>query len=235
MKLPDTCAVIFDIDGVLLYLTEAEEDMFFRALEDVHGITGASRDWNSYRVRNDVEIIEELIEKKFERQPEPGEIRQVMDRYGALLEIAIRSGSVEVKSIPGITPVLTELGWQNGVKLGVATANLKVAADIRLKAAGLKEWFAIGGYADARGPKAEILAQVIKHARDDQGNPIPPERTVFLGDNPNDVEAGRRNGCRFIGFAADNHQYEVLRGAGAETIITSHNDTLAAISHALSA
>ena len=48
-------AVIFDVDGVLLHLTPEEEDAFFRPFEDLHGLTGLSRDWNSYRIRNDVE------------------------------------------------------------------------------------------------------------------------------------------------------------------------------------
>jgi FMN phosphatase YigB (HAD superfamily) len=46
-------AVVFDVDGVLLDLTPAEEDAFFAPFETLYGITGLSRDWDSYRVRND--------------------------------------------------------------------------------------------------------------------------------------------------------------------------------------
>ena len=56
-------AVIFDVDGVLLDLTAAEEDAFFLAFERLHGITGLSRDWDSYRVRNDEHIIAEILER----------------------------------------------------------------------------------------------------------------------------------------------------------------------------
>ena len=233
MKLPDAFAVIFDVDGVLLHLTPQEEDVFFASLEGVHNITGASRDWNSYRVRNDVEIIEELIERKFSRPADPNEVRQVVDRYRVLLEIAIRSNEIEIKPIDGIEDVLRELGWMEGAKLGVATANLKAAADLRLRAAGLKDWFSIGGYADARGPKAEILKQVMAKLRDGNGKPLPAERVVFLGDNPNDVQAGLQNGCHFIGFATDEARRQVLRNEGAEIVISSHDDTLAAITSAL--
>jgi FMN phosphatase YigB (HAD superfamily) len=45
-------AVIFDVDGVLLDLTAPEEDAFFLAFERRYGITGLSRDWDNYRVRN---------------------------------------------------------------------------------------------------------------------------------------------------------------------------------------
>ena len=42
-------AVIFDVDGVLLHLTPEEEDAFFRPFEDLHGLTGLSRDWKRQR------------------------------------------------------------------------------------------------------------------------------------------------------------------------------------------
>ena len=56
-------AVIFDVDGVLLDLTAPEEGAFFRAFERLHGITGLSPDWDSYRVRNDEHIIAEILER----------------------------------------------------------------------------------------------------------------------------------------------------------------------------
>ena len=56
----EACAVIFDVDGVVLHLTPPEEAAFFRALELVFGIDDASPDWDSYRARNDVEIVEEF-------------------------------------------------------------------------------------------------------------------------------------------------------------------------------
>jgi len=234
MQLPETCAVIFDIDGVLVHLSGAEEDVFFAALEDVHGITGASRDWNSYKVRNDVEIIEELIEGKYQRPAEPGEVRQVMERYHTLMDIAIRAETVRVSPIEGIEGVLNALGWHEGVTLGMATANLKSIADMRLRAAELKDWFRLGGYAESRGPKAEILGQVMERlaAGDDQ---LSADRIVFLGDNPNDVAAGQQNGCHFIGFAVEPYRQQVLRDAGAEVVIGSHEHTLDAICAALGA
>src|SRR5690606_8860878 len=42
------CAVIFDVDGVLLDLTRPEEDAFFAPFERLYGLTGLSRDWDSY-------------------------------------------------------------------------------------------------------------------------------------------------------------------------------------------
>lgn len=54
-------AVIFDVDGVLLELASAEEDAFFVPFEQRYGLKGLSRDWNSYAVRNDENIIAEIL------------------------------------------------------------------------------------------------------------------------------------------------------------------------------
>ncbi|MGB9142147.1 MAG: hypothetical protein WCB71_08115, partial [Aestuariivirga sp.] len=56
-------AVIFDVDGVLLELTRAEEDAFFVPFERRYGLTNLSRDWNSYAIRNDENIIAEILQK----------------------------------------------------------------------------------------------------------------------------------------------------------------------------
>jgi FMN phosphatase YigB (HAD superfamily) len=53
-------AVIFDVDGVLLELTSAEEDAFFAPFAQRYGLENLSRDWNSYAIRNDENIIAEI-------------------------------------------------------------------------------------------------------------------------------------------------------------------------------
>jgi len=56
-------AVIFDVDGVLLELTRPEEDAFFVPFERRYGLKGLSRDWNSYAIRNDENIIAEILSR----------------------------------------------------------------------------------------------------------------------------------------------------------------------------
>jgi FMN phosphatase YigB (HAD superfamily) len=55
-------AVIFDADGVFLELTSVEEDAFFVPFEDRYGLKNLSRDWNSYAIRNDENIIAEILQ-----------------------------------------------------------------------------------------------------------------------------------------------------------------------------
>ncbi len=226
-------AVIFDVDGVILHLTPPEEAAFFKALELVFGITDASPDWDSYRARNDVEIVEELIENRLERPATAGDINTFTDKYVSLVDIGIRTGEIEVLAVDGIRDVLMALTRADNLIMGLATANLMSMAKMRLRHVGLNDFFKVGGFAEARGPKRQILSKTIAGLQDEQGQAIPKERVVFLGDNVGDVDAGLGNGCGLIAFSEDTAKHDRLRAAGAELIISSHQDTVAAIEQLL--
>ena len=74
-------AVIFDVDGVLLDLTPAEEDAFFFPFARIHRLEGLSRDWDSYRIRNDEDIITEILTRHFGRAPSPDEHKAIIQAY----------------------------------------------------------------------------------------------------------------------------------------------------------
>ena len=233
MEETQASAVIFDVDGVILHLTPPEEAAYFQALELVFGITDASPDWDSYRARNDVEIVEELIETRLGRAATPGDINSFTDKYVSLVDIGIRTGEIEVLEIDGIRDVLMELTQADNLIMGLATANLMGMAKMRLRHVGLNDFFKVGGFAEARGPKRQILSKTLAGLKDEQGNAIPKERIVFLGDNVGDVDAGLGNGCGLIAFSEDTGKHAKLRAAGAEHIISSHTETVATIERVL--
>lgn len=220
------CAVIFDVDGVLLDLTRPEEDAFFAPFERLYGLTGLSRDWDSYRVRNDEEIIGELLERHHGRRPERHEMDIHLRAYADHLASGYRQGALKVEIIPGAPELLEALDGR--ARLGIATANILRVAEIRLALAGL--WDRVSGHAggaDGGGAKKEVLRRVMDRLG------LPPERIVFIGDNLNDVEAGLSNGVHFIGFALDPLRRERLGSAGAPLLSGDHGTTLAHIREAL--
>ncbi|MCA3573488.1 MAG: HAD family hydrolase [Aestuariivirga sp.] len=204
-------AVIFDVDGVLLDLTPAEEDAFFLPFAQRYGLTGLSRDWDSYRVRNDEHIIAEIIERHG-LPPQDGEA--LVADYLAILS----SGAVPPRAIPGAAGLLKRLSGKR--RLGIATANLLSAARLRLLASGLwahVEALAFG--AEGSGHKRETVARAIA------ASGLPRERIVYVGDNLNDVEAGLGNGVHFIGFSEDATRRQRLAKAGAVHVAGDHART----------
>lgn len=209
-------AVVFDVDGVLLELTANEESLFFAAFTPYCDPHLLSRDWNSYLIRNDDDIVDEIMANHgiaAELKP------QIVDDYVRALAAALSSGQLDASAISGAADLLAAL---NGtVHIGIATANFREAARLRLQLVNL--WSAVSGHAcgaEGGGHKHAILARTLA------GLPVPPQRVVYVGDNVQDVEAGRRNGVHFIGFSQSPERRATLQTAGAAITCGNHSDTL---------
>lgn len=208
-------AIIFDVDGVLLTLTPDEEELFFAALSKFVPVENLSRDWNSYRIRNDENIIAEVLERN---GLPASHLRSVIDHYIATL----KSSFITSVPIAGAAHLLT--AYQNKAHLGIATANLREAAKHRLERANL--WQPVSHYAfgaDGGGHKTEILARALQAVN------LPRNRVVYIGDNLNDVEAGLHHGVQFIGFSTSDMRLQHLREGGAQHVSRSHTETMVLI------
>jgi len=216
-------AVIFDVDGVLLELTRAEEDAFFVPFEQRYGLKGISRDWNSYTIRNDENIIAEILARH--GLPEHEHAAVVAD-YLDVLKLQLADGTIETVVVPGALKLLQK--FHRSLQIGIATANLLAAAELRLKDARL--WHHVSSHAhgaDGGGHKREILARAIA------ATGLPKNRIVYIGDNLNDVEAGLANDVHFIGFSTDTGRLTALKRAGASHISNNHLDSFRLIGHLL--
>jgi phosphoglycolate phosphatase-like HAD superfamily hydrolase len=222
----DTAVIIFDVDGVLLDLTPEEEDSFFWAFAKLHGLDGLSRDWDSYRTRNDEDIITEILEKHFGRAPTPLEHQAIITTYLNHLASDIYLRRLKPSPIDGAAELLAKLYGR--AKLGIATANLVEAAQLRL--AACRMWDPVEDHAfgaNGGGAKCQTLGRAIAALG------LPRERIIFIGDNLNDVEAGLTHGVHFIGFSRDEAKCHRLAEAGAKLVCNHHRDTLRHIEEAL--
>ena len=233
--MPHTHAVIFDIDGVLLHLTHQEERKYFNAFRDAAGIAEhhINADWNSYKVRNDVAIAAELLERHLGRAPNEGEVWEVLDHYTDSVQTALATGELVTEVIDGAGPLLLELEAAGRFHLGLATANIRGTAEARLKHAGLWGPFGACGYAESGGPKIEILRAAVRELCDAEGQPVAPDNVVFLGDQLGDLAAARANDVHFIGVSTRAEQRDVLRNNGAEIVLENHGSTAQTITDLL--
>jgi HAD superfamily hydrolase (TIGR01549 family) len=227
-------AVIFDVDGVLLELTHAEEELFFKPFEKYCDASKLSRDWNSYSVRNDEDITNEICERfGIEDQ------KAVKQEYLSLLSTALdnrhsREGgnSPNIKKSSAFAALTIEIAGSKQLlnqlascaSLGIATANFREAAKLRLEQAGL--WHCVSNHAfgaDGGGHKRDILGRALTSLS------LPKSRVVYVGDNINDVEAGLKHGVHFIGFSTSQKRLEELKQAGAKNLSSNHLSTRAMI------
>ena len=218
-------AAIFDIDGVLLDLTGPEAETFFDTFRTLHRIAEdhLDPDWNSYRVRNDLAIIAEILERHFRRPAAAHEVEAVAEAYLRILEQRLADGALTTSPVAGVRDLLDRLTARPELRLGLATANLEGAARTRLGHAGLWDYFTVGSYAESGGggPKSAILAELIARL-DGPDGPCPRDHIVFLGDQVGDLRAARDNGVHFIGISTDPEARERLADHGAEIVLDGH-------------
>lgn len=217
-------AVIFDCDGVLLELTRPEEEVFFQAFAPLLDATGLSRDWNSYRIRNDEDIAAEILARHGLPASDAPAFKA---RYLALLNQALATGRVKSLIVPHVRNLLTALAPR--ARLGLATANFLPAARLRLERARL--WQPVSSLAfgaEGGGSKTVILGRTLA------ASGLDPAQVVYVGDNVTDVMAARSLAIPFLGFSRSALRRRTLLAAGAASVTNNHLETLRLITAHLS-
>jgi HAD superfamily hydrolase (TIGR01549 family) len=211
--------IIFDVDGVLLNLTKPEEDLFFEPFIEYLRPDLISYDWNSYAVRNDEDILAELVTRH--NLPE-SKAQEIKSEYLKL--VAIRN--LQAIAIDGAAELLQHCS--KFATLGIATANFIDAAKLRLERAKLWPYVSAHAFgADGGGAKTEILGRALATLK------APLSEIIYIGDNLNDVEAGLSHHVQFIGFSEDVTRLDSLKQAGATHLSQNHKTTIKIIGEIL--
>lgn len=211
-------AVIFDVDGVLLHLSPAEEDGFFEPFRETYGLTGLSRDWSAYNIRNDLHIVRGIIETRLGRAAAPEEVEAWRKRYLEIIQDWMARGIFAVQPVAGAFDLLRDL-CRSGTLTGIATANIIDAARMRLEAAGFWPHIHCAAGAESGGPKTQILGELISDLGLSRGD------VIYIGDNVNDLEAGREHAGHFIGFSTSARQRQYLKDCGVVLLAGDHRET----------
>ena len=218
-------AVLFDIDGTLVNSRDAVHyNAFHAALRKV---------WN--------------IEDKIDTVPVHGNtdigiLRAVTERHGisaddfaAALPSAIavmREDAVHhaAEMHPEICPSIPELLVRlkhAGKLLGIVTGNLEEIGWAKMRAAGLRDFFAFGSFSDAAELRTDIFRNGIAEAR---RRLFQDAAICIVGDTPNDVSAARENDVRVISTATGIYKLDALRACGPDLCVSCCTGLLAEFS-----
>jgi phosphoglycolate phosphatase-like HAD superfamily hydrolase len=182
---------LFDIDGTLLHAHGSGRGAFDAIFADLHGVADASAGIR-YGGKTDPAIVDEIFAARLGRAPTAAERAAFLDAYVPRLRALLATHGVEV--IGGVLPALQFLATRPGVRLGVATGNIRAGAQAKLEAAGLMCWFALGGYGCDSAVRAELVAAAIRRAGD-------VREVVVVGDTIHDISAARACGATVCAVA----------------------------------
>jgi phosphoglycolate phosphatase len=220
---PETRAVLFDIDGTLIDTGGASDRAWkraFRELQDVDvdvpAVTGKGVP--------DPQVGRAVFEKAIGREPTDEEADALMRRrLDHLHEEVQNSPGFVVKD--GVVELLEKL-IDNGVLLGLTTGNVEEAAHIKLQRANLNRFFSFGGYGSDSPDRTELTKMALERGRLVSGDSLQPAHCFSCGDTPRDVEAGHGAGIRVVGVATGEYTVDELREAGADAVVESLREGL---------
>ena len=214
--------VLFDIDGTLLTGGPAKE-AFHLALLEVFGTAGPIDTWD-FSGKTDPQIARELLtEAGLECHRIDSGLPSLWSQY--VYELETRLPSLPPRAHPGVVALLSHLGEVEETPLGLLTGNVREGARLKLTAAGLHSWFAVGAYGSDHESRNELPPIALRRARDHWGIEFPAGSMVVIGDTPRDVACGRLAGARTIAVATGRFDTEVLERAGPDHVLPDFRDT----------
>ena len=221
--MPDTQAVLFDIDGTLVSTGGASDRAWKRAFKELQGVDVDVPAVTGKGVP-DPEVGRVVFKQAIGREPTKEEEDAVMRRRLDYLP-------EEVENSPGyavhdcVVKTLEKLS-ADGILLGLTTGNMEEAAHIKLARGDLDRFFSFGGYGSDSPDRAELTKKALERAEQALSGKLDIDRCFSCGDTPRDVEAGHAAGIRVTGVATGEFTVGELKEAGADATIGSFRESL---------
>ncbi len=213
--------VLFDIDWTLIkgtgpFYIEAHRV----ALKQVLGVD-LEQDFNitPHEGKVGIQFVRDLaIERGIDPQiasDKAGEVINATDDY-----LAKYSDKLEITEISGARKALEEFK-KRGLLLGVLTGNSRRTAELKLKKAGLYEYFSLGAYGNETFNRVELVDIAKRRAEEIIGSQITKDNIFLIGDNLRDVSCGKEGGVKTIAVASGPVNYDTLIESSADLVLHS--------------
>lgn len=212
-----TVLYLFDIDGTLLHARGSGREAFDEIFAELHGIERASEGIR-YGGKTDPQIVREIFEARLGRPPTPDELARFLAAYIPRLRALLAANRVIV--IDGVLEALSALSAlaaRDGVRLGLATGNIRRGAEEKLDAADLTRWFDVdlGGYGCDSPVRSELVARAIERGRARGAT----GEVVVVGDTIHDISAARACNAMVVAVATGADPADKL--AHADVVMSS--------------
>jgi len=197
--------LIWDIDGTLLHCGGSGKNALEKTFEERYSISKAF-DAVQMAGKMDKNILEEALEKN---NLSDEDIHDIISHYGINLKKELENNR-EFKLLQNIKINLHKLSKDNRIYNVIATGNSEVGGILKLKKAGLDEYFSLGSYGNHFSKRGLLVKNAINVARFSYDIDFKKENIYMIGDTPDDILAGKENGIKTIGVATGGYSKEKL-------------------------
>jgi len=212
--------VLFDIDGTLISTRGAGMKAFYRALNHIFGI-----EVNEEVIRPDGKtdplILKELL--AYFHLADSWQDKTANDLFSSYLayleeEMARAKEQGLIRILPGVVNLLEMLAGLPDFCVGLVTGNLERGAHIKLRNAGLDEYFRFGGYGSDSEDRT-VLARVGIQRGARIAAPQAVEGSYVIGDTPLDIRHGHAAGADVIAVASAKYSMDELQIEGPDLLV----------------
>src|SRR5262245_52795358 len=155
---------------------------------------------------------------------DPAALTRLERSLAARLEAAIACGATTVEPVPGVRAVLEELAHDPRFASAVLTGNLLGAADLKLRAARLAEFFAVGAFGSDHVLRAALPDVARQRFRDATGHDVTRADCVIIGDTPLDHAAAVANGMPAVLIATGRIPFDELAELNSAAVFHDWSD-----------
>lgn len=198
-------AYLFDIDGTLLTCTDAVH--YFAFCDALQALSGRALtlDGVTAHGNTDVGIIRDaLMLAGLEETEWRSKLPQVREAMGSF--VAERETEIRASLLPYVPEVLAHLQGR-GATLGVATGNLESIGTLKLKTAGILDFFKVRAWSDEYERREDVFGNAVQLVREAAG---PHASICFLGDTPADVLAAHAHSMPVIAVCTGVYSRQYL-------------------------
>lgn len=141
------------------------------------------------------------------------------ERYLNALAEELAAAPEGTVCLPGVMPLLNELGRESGIVVGMVTGNYRGAAPLKLQAGGIDpRQFRVAAFGDEAPTRPDMVALAVQRTRELTGHTLASDRFLVVGDTPRDVECAHANGIPCLAVATGIYSVADLRAAGADVV-----------------
>lgn len=203
MKIP-----LFDIDGTLFKTANPVHfDAFTYAFKTVYGINANQREISPEGMLDNQIIIDVLKLHGLTEEKVKEKLKKATLAMSEYVRNNIKEKSFE--PLPGVKELLKQLKIMK-IPMGVLSGNVEEIAWLKIKSAGLREYFDFGAFGDSAFKRVDLVEIAKQNAEKTLGRNFKITDFIIVGDTPRDIKCAKDAGIKSIVVSTGIYSFEEL-------------------------
>lgn len=221
--------LLWDIDGTLIRSTVAVayRQYFSATMIKLFGSDGRLSEITASGMTDSQIMYEALRFESFTPERILKQRNELLAVFKAEMTRVLSECEKPYEVLSGVRPILKQTHEDPQFINGLLTGNLSVAAEIKLSAVDLWQYFseAPNAFGEISHERRELAVAAGRQFSEFYQFPFSPQQFIVIGDTPNDIACARHFGAKVISVATGrNHSASDLTGHKPDAVLNDLSD-----------